>query len=139
MLILGQCCVTTKYFTFIDLVHPCFCYMFYSVVVSFDNLSPKSFYLSGQQGWCFIEIEKITCFFLSICVWRVSMHHSLLGPHSFCCLPSYGIGLVCVAGRARWEMVGCLLVTNNVTLDSNYMQNKPLIWASSHVKLINRA
>jgi len=65
---------------------------------------------------------------------------TVLGPHSFCCLPSYGIGLkvVCVAGQARWEMVGCLLVTNVVTLGSNYMQNKPLN-CSTHAKLTNRA
>lgn len=47
-----------------------------------------------------------------------------------------GLEVVFVAGQARWELVGCLLVTNVVTLGGNYMQNKPLNCASTHAELI---
>lgn len=66
---------------------------------------------------------------LSKCLCMMGLYASLsAGASFFCCLSSHGIGLkvVCVAGQARWEFVACPLVTDVVTLGSDYMQNKPL-------------
>lgn len=56
----------------------------------------------------------------------------------FCCLLSRGgaVGLVCVVGQARWELVSCPSAAHIVASGSNCMQNKPLNRASSHAKLI---
>lgn len=70
-------------------------------------------------------------FLLCKCLCMMGLYASLSAGASFfffCCLSSHGIGLkvVCVVGQARWEFVACPLVTNVVTLGSDYMQNKPL-------------